>query len=444
MAATANGQTVAVTATTNDHVDLINRTIQSHRLESGDVAGDDTAVGMNGQAIHVGDQIATRRNDRHLRTSTGDMVRNRETWAVTDISGTGDIVARRNDSSDNVTLPAGYVAEHVQLGYATTEPGNQGDTHDLALALVTSATTSRGLYVAMTRGRHENTALVVTGDQSVEAAIDVLTQVLASDRADTPAIAQRRELAAQIPPIVRAPELQPRCQVPDWWHARRDDLVDAIGTVRRDLVAAEAARHERAGMFAIARFNAGQAAVALRPYRHGRRDLVDRLTQAEATKQRAEETLSGSGLFERRACRVRLADASAKVEELGAAVDALDQRWKSRRDADYRANRRLNEVGESHQLRDRLDQARKLPQRLALLTDHLAAFDCWRDWAQGGQIAVAVATRMVEVLDLPTDGGYNNALAAAVRRVSPHLIAQPEAAPIAHEHDCPVDFTVDL
>ena len=235
MAATANGQTVAVTATTNDHVDLINRTIQSHRLESGDIAGDDTAVGMNGQAIHVGDQIATRRNDRHLRTSTGDMVRNRETWAVTDISGTGDIVARRNDSSDNVTLPAGYVAEHVQLGYATTEPGNQGDTHDLALALVAPVTTSRGLYVAMTRGRHENTALVVTADQTVEAAIDLLTQVLASDRADTPAIAQRRELSAQIPPFVRAPQPQPRCQIPDWWHTLRADLVDAIGTVRRDL-----------------------------------------------------------------------------------------------------------------------------------------------------------------------------------------------------------------
>ena len=68
--------------------------------------------------LHVGDEIATRRNDRHLVTDRGEMVRNRARLdhhrhpprprlTVTGRHGT-------------VTLPARYVAEHVELGYATT------------------------------------------------------------------------------------------------------------------------------------------------------------------------------------------------------------------------------------------------------------------------------------------------------------------------------------
>ena len=68
---------------------------------------------MNRQPIFVGDRIATRRNERQLRTSTGDTVRNRDNWTVTHISDTGDITARRHSSNDTVTLPARYVAEQV-------------------------------------------------------------------------------------------------------------------------------------------------------------------------------------------------------------------------------------------------------------------------------------------------------------------------------------------
>ena len=78
--ATNAGQTIAITATTNEHVDLINTAIQHRRLASGDITNDQTAVGMKGGAIHVGDHIATRYNERRQRTSSGDIIRNRETW----------------------------------------------------------------------------------------------------------------------------------------------------------------------------------------------------------------------------------------------------------------------------------------------------------------------------------------------------------------------------
>ena len=54
----------------------------------------------------------------------------------------------------------------MQLGYATTEHGNQGVTTDTAITLVTGTTTGRGLYVGATRGRDDNQFLVVTDRHS--------------------------------------------------------------------------------------------------------------------------------------------------------------------------------------------------------------------------------------------------------------------------------------
>jgi hypothetical protein len=76
-------------------------------------------------------------------------------------------------------------------------PGDQGDTVDVGIGVVTAATTHRSLYVATTRGRAENRVLVVTDEPGQ--ARDVLEQVLTRDRADTPAVRQRRHLAAEVP-----------------------------------------------------------------------------------------------------------------------------------------------------------------------------------------------------------------------------------------------------
>ena len=146
----------------------------------------------------------TRRNDRQLLTTAGQPVRNRDRWTVTGIA------RRRRDWSCPIiadTAPSRlareYVREHVRLGYAATEHGHQGDTVDVAYELVTRATTHRGLYVGATRGRDANHLLVVTDTADPTEARDVLEHVLANDRADVPAVAQRRHLAGQIPPPAR-------------------------------------------------------------------------------------------------------------------------------------------------------------------------------------------------------------------------------------------------
>ena len=57
-------------------------------------------------------------------------------------------------------LPAGYVAEHVDLGYAVTAHRAQGITVDTSHVVVTGSTTRENFYVSMTRGRESNIAYV--------------------------------------------------------------------------------------------------------------------------------------------------------------------------------------------------------------------------------------------------------------------------------------------
>ena len=153
----------------------------------------------------------------------------------------------------------------------------------------TLATTGRGLYVSMTRGRHDNTALVVTGEATIEAAADVLTGVLASDRTDNPAIAQRRELAQQIPPMLRAPQRQPRCQIPDWWHTLRTDTQHAVAGVRAELETTRTERNDRADRQVAAHTEAQRATAALDPYRQPYAIASSTLRRAETAHSQARK-----------------------------------------------------------------------------------------------------------------------------------------------------------
>ena len=57
-------------------------------------------------------------------------------------------------------LPAEYVAEYVDLGYAVTAHRAQGITVDTSHVVVTPSTTRENLYVSMSRGRESNIAYV--------------------------------------------------------------------------------------------------------------------------------------------------------------------------------------------------------------------------------------------------------------------------------------------
>jgi conjugative relaxase-like TrwC/TraI family protein len=143
-------------------VEVLNTRAHNDRVADGIVtSAAHTTPG--GTPIGVGDRVLTRENNRRLRTPAG-FVRNGDLWDVTAIAPDGALtvtpIARPGSvlpaASGEVTLPAVYVAEHVDLGYATTTHRAQGITVDHTHVLAAPGMVRENLYVAMTRGRHDN------------------------------------------------------------------------------------------------------------------------------------------------------------------------------------------------------------------------------------------------------------------------------------------------
>jgi hypothetical protein len=104
--------------------------------------------------------VITRTNARTLRYGRNRWVHNGDTWQVTGRHRDGSLTVRhldhRSRRGGTVRLPADYVADSVELGYACTAHRAQGATVDTAHALVTAEMTREGIYVASTRGRESN------------------------------------------------------------------------------------------------------------------------------------------------------------------------------------------------------------------------------------------------------------------------------------------------
>lgn len=159
------------TATMND----LNRRARAERVLTGRVS-DGSTVRLAGQTrASAGDLILTRRNDRTLRHGRAGWVRNGDRWQITTVHPDGSVTAQRIDpdahtdarnadrqqlSGPMVRLPAAYVAEHVDLGYAITAHRAQGLTVDTAYTVASPSMSRENLYVALTRGRATNTVFV--------------------------------------------------------------------------------------------------------------------------------------------------------------------------------------------------------------------------------------------------------------------------------------------
>ncbi|MEO5724514.1 MAG: AAA family ATPase, partial [Ilumatobacteraceae bacterium] len=305
----AAGETVAITATANEHVDAINQTIRQRRARSGDT--DTTAFGAIADGVvAVGDVVATRRNHRQLHTTSGDIVRNRELWTVTAINDAGDLTVTDLTGTSTVALPAGYALEHVRLGYAATEYGTQSATETASITLATPATTGRGLYVAMTRGRDDNHVYVVTDTHEPAEARDILEGIVACDRADIPAVVQRRQLAQQ---DRQPPRLQPRCQVPDWFHDLRADAVVDYREARHALDDSMTNRARLVATFEVASHRIADANTVCAPFDTELDGAHDAVKHAEAAQRAAQHRLDQSGIRGRRQARTDLAAADAAV-----------------------------------------------------------------------------------------------------------------------------------
>jgi len=298
------GEWIVVTAADNATVSAICDTIRRARVAAGDV--EDGGVHAAGHIVGVGDEIVTLRNDRTLTTTGGRWVRNGDRWAITARNADGSLTVSHLDGRGRTTLPTGYIAEHVHLAYALTTHKAQGLTVDCAVAVIDETTTAESLYVAMTRGRHDNTALVCLDALDHDhhdpptAATDVLAAAIGRHSAEQAALAALRDtLAASESLAVLAPRLanvdaQIQRETPDNPEAE----LGRLAARRTYLERHQASRLSRAG----------------RDLRRTLRDLDDRVTELEVA----------------RAHRAQWLDDHA---DLFAYRDDLVQQVKSRRDA---------------------------------------------------------------------------------------------------------------
>lgn len=195
--ATARAQgTALLIAGTQDSVDRLNTQAQQLRTTQGEIDHTTTAPLAGDTAAGVGDRILARRNDRQVLDDQGEFIKNGDLLTVTSIRDDGTLEAAR-DNGASVHLPR-TVLEHTQLGYAATAHRCQGVTVDRAISAVDPDTTSREtFYVAMTRGKHSNTAVLppaatdadtpdpwhMIREVTPETAREQLTRIL--DRTDT-------------------------------------------------------------------------------------------------------------------------------------------------------------------------------------------------------------------------------------------------------------------
>jgi ATP-dependent exoDNAse (exonuclease V) alpha subunit len=197
------GRTVAITTTSAATAREINQAIQARRGRDG--PGVDLADGTRAMA---GDQIATRRNDPALRTATGEQVRNRQVWTIDRVDEHGQLTVTAPDRG-TVVLPSDYAHRHVELGWAVTGYGTQGDTVDTGIAVLDAITSRNHAYVAMTRGRETNHAVIPDRTGTQDPGEQLASIITRSARGESAlAVQQRlRETTASTPRVeVPGPE----------------------------------------------------------------------------------------------------------------------------------------------------------------------------------------------------------------------------------------------
>jgi conjugative relaxase-like TrwC/TraI family protein len=185
----AAGRHALLLAPDRDTVTALNVRARADRVRNGLVDPRGEVALHDATTAGVGDEIVTRRNNRRLTLPSpdgrrgGEWVRNGDRWRVCAVhpdgsldvtpiphetsTSTGTAIGTGGADGDSgraggVRLPADYVRDHVELGYAATIHRAQGVTADTAHVITGAGISREAFYVGMTRGRHANHAYLAT------------------------------------------------------------------------------------------------------------------------------------------------------------------------------------------------------------------------------------------------------------------------------------------
>ncbi len=266
-------------AGTGEMVAELNGRARADLIEAGRVEAEGVEL-HDGTTAGVGDLVVTRLNDRRLTTGR-TWVKNGDRWQVTHRYEDGSLALRRLGKGDQprgkaLVLPAKYVREELELGYASTVHRAQGASVDTAHALVDPDKAGRELfYVAMTRGKHRNHAYVIVPDpHEVEphldqpkplTLIDRLAEVLKRSDADlsaTETLKLEVDRHASLSTLMDEYDVLAREAQIDRWATLLDvapfpdDVADDVFTSPYyERLEAALARHEAAGHLATVALN---------------------------------------------------------------------------------------------------------------------------------------------------------------------------------------------
>ncbi len=203
--------------------------------------------------------------------------------------------------------------------------------------------------------------------------------VLLADRADIPAVAQRRTLAATVPASVP----QRPVQVPGWFDQVRDDAEESLRDAEQRLDERNNERAAAREQVAMAGRELPAAEAAHDPFAAQVATAERIVNEAQSALREAEDELRHAGRIHRRAAR---RDVDAASDVLAVATDRLDQAEELAAPTRHRVNELRNVIEDHH----RMDSTRRMFDQFNDLEGvaHDAgrlchALDQWRHWASG-------------------------------------------------------------
>lgn len=154
-------------AATLDDVHLLNGAAQAAHAQAGHVDTDGPGAALaDAHTAYVGDIVVTRRNTNRIRITggirAGDPIDNGEQWRVRKVHADGSLTVAGITHRGHVVLPARYVTDNTELGYASTVHRAQGMTVQRSYLLMGAALGRSLAYVGLTRGSDYNGIFLAT------------------------------------------------------------------------------------------------------------------------------------------------------------------------------------------------------------------------------------------------------------------------------------------